>query len=92
MVISHAHFHRAINGGSYIEILKALCTKKNIPHVSQLEENLNSNAIKQKLSKQCQELQRNIANETESKISSSKDEVSNLKTESETEESPKEED
>ena len=55
MVISNAHFHRTIYGGSYTEIFKALCTKNNIPYVSPLEENPESNEIIQKLSEQCQE-------------------------------------
>ena len=73
MVISHANFHR----GSYTEILKVLCTKNNISYVSLLEENLDSNAIIQKLSEQCQEFQGNISSE----ISNSQNEVSNYETE-----------
>ena len=83
MVISHAHFHRAIFGGSYTETLKALSTKNNIPYVSPLEENTDFNAIIEKLSEQCQELQENISSETESEISNSEDEESNPETESE---------
>ena len=90
IVISHAHFYRSIYEGSYTEIFKALCTKNNIPYVSPIEENLGSNAIIQKLSEQ--EVQGNIASETECEISNSEDEESNSKTESENEESPMEED
>ena len=35
----------AIYGDFYSKILKALCTKNNIPYVSLLEENPDSNAI-----------------------------------------------
>ena len=77
MVISHAHFHRAIYGVSFTEILKALCTKNNVPHISPLEKNPDSNAIIQKLSEQCQEFQGNISSE----ISNSQNEVSNYETE-----------
>ena len=68
MVISHAYFHRAIYVGSYTQILKAPYTKNNIPYVSPLEEKHDSNAIIQKLSKQCQEFQGNISSETDSEI------------------------
>ena len=81
IVISYAHFHRVIYGGSYTEILKVLCTKNNISYVSLLEENLDSNAIIQKLSEQCQEFQGNISSETESEIFNSEDEESNYETE-----------
>ena len=63
---SYAHFHIAIYGCFYTKILKALCTKNNIPYISPLEENPDSNAIIQKLSEQCQEFQGNIFSETES--------------------------
>ena len=59
-----AHLHRAIYGGSYTEILKALCTKINIPYVSPLEE-------------QCHEVQGSIASETDCEISTTEDEESN---------------
>ena len=91
MVISLVHFHRAIYGGSYTEILKALCTKNNIPYVSPLEKKPDSNAIIQQLSEQCQKVQGNIANGTESEISNSEDEESNSEIESENEENPMEE-
>ena len=42
---SHAHFHRAIYGDFYTEILKDLCTKNSIRYVSPLEENHDSVAI-----------------------------------------------
>ena len=45
MVINHFHFHRAIFGGTYTEILKALSTKNNIPYLSPLVEKPDSNAI-----------------------------------------------
>ena len=40
IVINYTHFHRAIYGGSYTQILNALSTKSNIPCV--LEENPDS--------------------------------------------------
>ena len=91
MVISHSHFHRAIFGGSYAEILKALCTKNNIPYVLPLKETPDSNAIIQKLSEKCQEFKGNISSETGSEISNSEDEESNSERDSENDESPKEE-
>ena len=59
IVISHNHFHRAIYRGSYTEILNAQCTKNNIPYVSPLQENPDSNTIIQKLSERYQEFQGN---------------------------------
>ena len=92
MVISHDHFHRAIYGGSYTEILKVLCTKNNIPYVSPLEENSDSNLIIQKLSEQFQKFQGIVSSETENEISNSEDEESIYQTESENEERSMDED
>ena len=84
MVISHAHFHRLTNGGSYTRILKELCARNNLYPMSHLDTNPDSRKILQTLSEQCEKYDQIVECETEEDSNSSEEE-NNANSENETE-------